>query len=88
MLPTIHPDGTSAADLQDHAATCMTAAAVLDQAISAAWPNARDYSPQGPSAHSAAVDEWKAAQLCVRQIQALAAAHMLHAYAATKTPHR
>ena len=86
MLPTIHLNGTSAAELQDQAAAVMDAAAVLDQAIRAAWPNARDYYPQGSTAHSAAVDEWDAALHCVRKIQALAEAHMMHAYAATRTP--
>jgi hypothetical protein len=58
MTPTIHLNGTSAADLLDgyaEAAGCVRDA--IDAMHRAATPNGRDYYPQGPGAIEQAMAE-------------------------------
>lgn len=53
-LPTIHLNGTSAAELDRQQRAIGTAAYALLAALADGAPNARDYYPQGPEAFTAA----------------------------------
>ena len=55
--PTIHLNGTSAEDLLEGYRTAMEGISNARQAMRSAWPNGRDYYPQGPDAINEAIRE-------------------------------
>jgi hypothetical protein len=57
ILPTIHLNGTSAEDLLEGYRTAMEDISNAQQSMRAAWPNARDYYPQGPGVINEAIRE-------------------------------
>lgn len=58
--PTIHLNGTSREELIRQYEVVSDAARALESALFGAYPNARDYYPQGPEAFSLAVKEHEA----------------------------
>ncbi len=67
--PTIHMNGTSAAELAErYEAAAVAVAAALD-ALTFAAPNARDYYPQGPTAFAEARREHEERILKVRAVR-------------------
>ncbi len=66
MIPTVHLNGTSKADLVKQYAEARLAVRNAIEALAAANPNARDYYPQGDRAYSAAAKQH------ARRIQLLA----------------
>lgn len=57
MVPTIHLNGTSSDELIRRNRAAGDAAYTLLAALDEAWPNARDYYPQGDDAYPKARDE-------------------------------
>ena len=57
MLPTIHRNGTSKAELMKQATDALAALRRAIDAMVAMGPNGRDYYPQGPDAIKAAIVE-------------------------------
>lgn len=55
--PTIHLNGTSGEELLEGYRTAMEGISNAQQAMRAAWPNARDYYPQGPGVINDAIRE-------------------------------
>lgn len=62
MLPMIHMNGTSAAELEEQADRARTALMAAQDALTAAAPNARDYYVIGPDAFRTARAEHEARQ--------------------------
>lgn len=60
IKPTVHINGTSREELMEQYRDIGAAARELLAKISAAWPNGRDYYPQGDNAHGTAADEMSA----------------------------
>lgn len=58
-LPTIHLNGTSSEELVQQACDAANAISVALTALSQAWPNGRDYYPQGNTALREAEAEWE-----------------------------
>ena len=56
-FPTIHMNGTSAADLLEGYRKAMDALHDAQNALAECGPNGRDYYPQGPEAMTAALAE-------------------------------
>ena len=57
ILPTIHMNGTSKADLFDGYMTALEAMQAAIDAVIQTGPNGRDYYPQGDAALRQAMDE-------------------------------
>jgi len=70
ILPTIHHNGTSAQALYDQAIDVARAARQLLTAMQSAWPNGRDYYPQGEDALKVASAEWDNLALGVVLVEA------------------
>ena len=70
ILPTIHRNGTSAQALYDQAIDVTHAARQLLSAMRSAWPNGRDYYPQGEDALKVASTEWDNLALGVVLVEA------------------
>ena len=68
-LPTIHGNGTPANVLFEQAIRVMDAARELSEALVYAWPNGRDYYPQGPTTIRKAEAYWRRAQVEVARIK-------------------
>lgn len=70
VTPTIHLNGTSAAELTRQVETAYTAINAAADALAQAAPNARDYYPQGAGAYSRAADEHTARLVALQSIAA------------------
>jgi hypothetical protein len=68
-LPTIHLNGTSAQELLDQNRAVLDAIHQLQEALSAATPNARDYYPQGAGAYTIARNEHITRQQAIQQME-------------------
>jgi len=71
-LPTIHSNGTHPRELYGQAVTVMSAVDKLRLALWYAWPNGRDYYPQGPDALLEAREAWVTADDSARKIHEMA----------------
>jgi hypothetical protein len=60
MVPTVHLNGTSKAELVRQLREAHQATVKALEALGGAHPNARDYYPQGPDAIKVAFDEHRA----------------------------
>jgi len=69
MVPTVHLNGTSREALLEQVNTAYAAVWEALTALSAAWPNGRDYYPQGDAAYSEAVAEWDARAAKLRSVR-------------------
>ena len=58
-VPTIHMNGSGAKALLEQVENAHRAVVKAREAIEAAWPNGRDYYPQGASAIREAESEWR-----------------------------
>ena len=68
--PTIHLNGTGAEDLLEGYRTAMEGVSNAQNAMRAAWPNGRDYYPQGPDAINVAIREHAVRLLKLEEIHA------------------
>jgi hypothetical protein len=59
MIPKIHLNGTSKEELLSQVTDAGQAVSQAMRALTVAWPNARDYYPQGPDALREAEVEWR-----------------------------
>jgi hypothetical protein len=57
MVPTVHLNGTSKEELMRQLRDAYRALVKAMDALAEACPNGRDYYPQGPGAHGAAMKE-------------------------------
>lgn len=73
-VPTLHLNGTSAVALIDQLLNAKDALEVAVGRLSEAFPNPRDYYPQGPEAFNRAREQWKARLAKIEEVQAEIAA--------------
>lgn len=71
--PTIHLNGTSLKALQQQADEASEALQVAIKVLADMTPNGRDYYPQGPDAHAAALSQHRDAMTCMREALAYVA---------------
>ena len=69
MKPTIHSNGTGAADLLEQVENVYRLAGDLAEALGKACPNERDYYPQGDNAVHTAIAEHSARMVAVEKIR-------------------
>ena len=62
-IPTIHRNGTPWKALLEPIIKAGREVRRAEEALRAAWPNGRDYYPQGPEALPEAVRQWEAMQI-------------------------
>jgi len=70
MVPTIHINGTSRADLLAGIVNAMDALHAAEIALAGAYPNGRDYYPQGPGAITEATAQHVARQRAINRVRA------------------
>lgn len=68
-LPTIHSNGTSWRALLSDVVDATRAIKRAEEALRKAWPNGRDYYPQGDAAMQKAVAEWDDMVARLRSVQ-------------------
>jgi len=68
IAPTIHRNGTSADDIQEQLQKAYRAVNEASKALSAAYPNARDYYVQGNEAFPKARREWDERQAKLKSV--------------------
>lgn len=69
-IPTVHMNGTSKQVLQDRLGNAIDAIHVAGNMLAAAYPNGRDYYPQGNDAIHEAMEQHDARMTKLREVAA------------------
>jgi hypothetical protein len=68
MKPTVHLNGTSEGELLKQLGEARVAVLTAEEKLRKAWPNGRDYYPQGDRALMVAETEWRERSLALKGI--------------------